>query len=275
MDWFRLYGEFSTDPKVQMMSEFMQRRLVMLFCLQCGNGIETFHETERETSIGFALRISPDEIALTKAEFLRRGFINDDWTLRNWSKRQYISDSSTARVRKHREEKKRIETKETKKVKRFSNVLEQIQNRTEEEQEAIASLSTADADDSDVREADGAGPILDCPHAAILDLFAAKLPELPQPRRSLWSASKNAEALRSRWRWVMTSRHESGPRKGQRLAECEADAIAWFGRFFEYVGRCPLLIGDKGEWRAELGWLVRRDNFAKVIQGNYEAKEAA
>ena len=40
MDWFRMYAEFATDPKVQMMPEAMQRRLVMLLCLQCGNGIE-------------------------------------------------------------------------------------------------------------------------------------------------------------------------------------------------------------------------------------------
>ena len=26
MDWFRLYSEFSTDPKVQMMPEALQRR---------------------------------------------------------------------------------------------------------------------------------------------------------------------------------------------------------------------------------------------------------
>jgi len=134
MDWFRLYAEFATDPKVQMMPEAMQRRLVMLFCLQCSNGIETFHETERETSIAFALRISEDELAETKALFLRKGFINEDWTLRNWSKRQYASDSSTARVRRHREKlKQAAETGETQE-KRSSNALEQIQNRTDTEQ---------------------------------------------------------------------------------------------------------------------------------------------
>jgi len=134
MDWFRLYAEFATDPKVQMMPEAMQRRLVMLFCLQCSNGIETFHETERETAIAFALRISEDELAETKALFLRKGFINEDWTLRNWSKRQYASDSSTARVRRYRERRKQeCETDETLQQ-RSSNALEQIQNRTDTEQ---------------------------------------------------------------------------------------------------------------------------------------------
>lgn len=132
MDWFRMYGEFANDPKVQMMPETMQRRLVMLFCLQCSNGIETFHETERETSIAFALRISEAELAETKELFLRKEFINSDWTICNWDKRQYASDSSTARVRRHREKSKQAsETHETLQ-KRSSNALEQ--NRTDTEQ---------------------------------------------------------------------------------------------------------------------------------------------
>jgi hypothetical protein len=142
MDWLRLYAEFGTDPKVQMMSEAMQRRLIMLFCLQCGNGIETFHVTERETSIGFALRISAEETATTKAEFFKRGFINDDWTLRNWSKRQYVSDSSTARVRKHREAKKQEASEAGNKVKRFRNATEQ--NRTDTEQNRTENETSPD-----------------------------------------------------------------------------------------------------------------------------------
>ncbi|HEU4770639.1 MAG TPA: conserved phage C-terminal domain-containing protein [Candidatus Udaeobacter sp.] len=137
MDWFRLYAEFATDPKVQMMDEAMQRRLIMLFCLQCSNGIETFHETERETSIAFALRISEQELAETKALFLRKQFINSDWTLRNWSKRQYVSDSSTARVRKHREAKKHADETHETLPKRSSNALEQ--NRTDTDKETTLS----------------------------------------------------------------------------------------------------------------------------------------
>lgn len=132
MDWFRMYGEFATDPKVQMMPEAMQRRLVMLLCLQCSNGLETFHETERDSSIAFALRISDAELAATKELFMRKEFINSDWTLRNWEKRQYASDSSTARVRRHREKSKQAgETHETFQE-RSGNALEQ--NRTDTEQ---------------------------------------------------------------------------------------------------------------------------------------------
>lgn len=99
MQWFRFYHEFATDPKVQMMSEVMQRRLVMLFCIRCCNDCETFHDDE----VVFQLRISDDEWQQTKSIFIAKGFIDKEGNLRNWDKRQFVSDSSTARVRKHRE----------------------------------------------------------------------------------------------------------------------------------------------------------------------------
>lgn len=104
MDWFRLYNEFSTDAKVQSMSEAMQRRLIMLMCLRCSNVLATLQDDE----LAFALRLDDAELAETKALFIRKGFINDEWDLLNWDKRQYVSDSSTARSRRHREKKKEV-----------------------------------------------------------------------------------------------------------------------------------------------------------------------
>ena len=101
--WFRLYGEFATDPKVQMMKEADQRRLIMLFCLRSCNVSVTLHDDE----VTFQLRVTPDEWQATKAEFVRLGFIDEANNLLNWNKRQYISDSSTERVAKHRKNKKR------------------------------------------------------------------------------------------------------------------------------------------------------------------------
>lgn len=102
MDWFRLYGEFANDPKVQSMSEAMQRRLVMLMCLRCSNVLATLQDDE----LAFALRIDEAELAQTKALFMRKGFIDEQWDLINWDKRQYVSDSSTERSRKHRNKKR-------------------------------------------------------------------------------------------------------------------------------------------------------------------------
>lgn len=100
--WFRLYAEFATDPKVQMMSEADQRRFIMVLCLRCSNGDVTLQDDE----IAFQLRISNEEWAQTKARFLAKGLINDDNKPTAWDRRQFVSDSSAERVRKHRDKKK-------------------------------------------------------------------------------------------------------------------------------------------------------------------------
>lgn len=123
MDWFRMYSEFASDPKVQSMSEAMQRRLTMLLCLRCSNTLVTLQDDE----IAFALRISNEELAETKALFIRKGFIDETWEIMNWDKRQFVSDSSATRVARHRAKKKEEEIQ-------ACNVTETPQNRTDTEQ---------------------------------------------------------------------------------------------------------------------------------------------
>lgn len=98
MQWFRLYQEFATDAKVQMLSEINQRRLVMLFCFRCNSDV-----TLQDEEVAFQLRITSEEWASTKAEFIKRGFIDKYNNVLNWDKRQYVSDSSNQRVKRHRE----------------------------------------------------------------------------------------------------------------------------------------------------------------------------
>jgi hypothetical protein len=102
--WFRFYSEFEDDPKVQMMSEVDQRRLVLLFCQRCKE------EKRTDSQQSFKWCVSLDEVARTKALFVENGFIDENWNLLNWNKRQFISDSSTERVRRHRRGEKQSET---------------------------------------------------------------------------------------------------------------------------------------------------------------------
>lgn len=97
--WFRMYSEFAKDPKVQSMDETLQRRFIMFLCLQCSGEYERLTDDE----LAFALRISSDELAKSKDVFTQKGFIDENGKISNWNKRQYKSDNSTERVRKHRE----------------------------------------------------------------------------------------------------------------------------------------------------------------------------
>lgn len=95
--WFRFYAEFLHDPKVRVMSEIDQLRLVLLFCLRCNGSV-----TLQDKHVTFSLRISDTEWKHTKDVFIESGFIDSDNNILNWNKRQYISDSSKTRVAKHR-----------------------------------------------------------------------------------------------------------------------------------------------------------------------------
>jgi len=118
--WFRLYSEFAHDPKIQMLSEAMQRRYVMLMCLRCSETLETLHETE----IAFQLRLSEAELIETKQLFISKNFIDKQWNLLNWDKRQFVSDSSTMRVAKHRNKKKQASNADETLQKRPSNAID-------------------------------------------------------------------------------------------------------------------------------------------------------
>lgn len=98
MQWFRLYHEFATDPKVQSISETFQRRYVMLLCLKCNEKIPGLSDDE----IAYSLRISEDETRETKDKLVGKGLITEDWNPTKWDKRQFVSDVSTGRVQKFR-----------------------------------------------------------------------------------------------------------------------------------------------------------------------------
>ena len=136
--------------------------------------------------------------------------------------------------------------------------------------EAKASLS-ASAKPTDGEPDDGVPP---CPFDKLIDSYKKHLPELPDVRRSLFAGGKNGKAMRSRWRWVLTAKHERGPRIGERLAGSAPDGIAWFDRYFAYVADSDFLTGKSGAFTGcDLGWLVNASNFEKVLSGKYHAEK--
>lgn len=105
----------------------------------------------------------------------------------------------------------------------------------------------------------------DCPHDAILALYAKHLPMLTQPR--LWEG-KRAEALRSRWRacakknavWPGYATQEGG--------------LEFWDKFFAGVASARVLTEgikrpDGSYWKPDLPWLLKAENFFKVIDGKY------
>lgn len=107
-----------------------------------------------------------------------------------------------------------------------------------------------------------------CPQQEILSLFAEHLQELPQPR--VWDGAR-AKSLQSRWKWVI----EDLERKGK--PSDKQAGLDFFGRMFGYIRNSDFLMGrGQGGWTGcNLAWIVKAENFAKIIEGQYENKVAA
>jgi hypothetical protein len=94
-----------------------------------------------------------------------------------------------------------------------------------------------------------------CPRQEIIELFAKHSPSLIQPRLVTDSVK---EAISSRWR--QSPRHQS---------------LEFWQKYFDYCESLDFLAGRKTPtqggkpFRVGLEWIVKAENFAKIINGNY------
>ena len=111
--------------------------------------------------------------------------------------------------------------------------------------------------------------IPDCPHVAVLALWAEVLPSMPQHNADQWRGSR-ADHLRARWRETATA-------KGW---ESQEQGLTYFRRLFVHVGRSAFLTGREHDPKrrpffAELAWLVEPLNWAKTHEGKFHQEAAA
>lgn len=229
MQWFRMYHEFATDPKVQMLSEADQRRYVMLLCLRCSNG----HVTLQDSEVAFQLRISDADWLETKARLIDKNLIDDANQPTAWDKRQRRSDTSNERVFRHRERQKA-------QAKRTCNVTvtppdTESEKEKEEENTPLTPLSGEKRSEP-----------IDCLKAFEAYNATALRCGLPQAAKLTPQRSRK---LRARLK-------EFGPDGWQQaLANLEKSAFL--------TGQ-----NDTG-WRANLDFLLQPSSFAKLHDGAY------
>lgn len=131
--WFRMYHEFVSDPKVQLLAFEDQRHFIALLCLKCSDVLDSEAPSPiyRDRMIAKALGLSPDAALEARRRLVEIGLIFDDWQPVKWESRQYEHDVSTSRVKDWRA-KKRSETFQQQSV-TVSETTE-IQNRSDTDQ---------------------------------------------------------------------------------------------------------------------------------------------
>lgn len=97
-----------------------------------------------------------------------------------------------------------------------------------------------------------------CPPCPIEKIVAEYHHALPMLARVRVLPEQARKMLRARWR-----------------EDSQRQTVGWWTEFFEFVrDQNPFLVGGKTDFQADLLWLVRPTNFAKVVNGNYQARRA-
>ena len=138
---------------------------------------------------------------------------------------------------------------------------EQEQEQEQEEKKDTFGVSSPAAespptDDLIVDKGPSAQP---CPHEAIIAAYHKALPALPSIRQ--WTPTRR-KALQARWR-----------------EDKDRQTLEWWRGFFAYVVESDFLTGRSnrgnghGTWECSLPWLLKAENFAKVLEGHYENRK--
>jgi DNA-binding transcriptional ArsR family regulator len=126
--WFRLYDDLVDDPKIQRLPGDTVKALLNLWCLASQND----GMLPAADDIAFKLRMKPAKVDHLLSVLGECGLIDSDETgmrPHNWNARQFKSDVSNERVKRHRERKCNVTSPVTETVTVTPPDTEQIQKQ--------------------------------------------------------------------------------------------------------------------------------------------------
>lgn len=209
-----------------------------------------------------ALRVleSPDEDSRSLDNEGRRiTRVDGGYFLTNYEKYRNRDHRAAERKRRERARRKAEEAKSEDRCHGMSrrDTRDITQNVTPVTQDVTQAEAEAEADISTPNGVDVGGKPPPCPQERILELYREVCVPAGLPDVRVWNETRQGY-LRARWR--ENPKHQS---------------LDFWRRYFEHVTRSRFLTGrtngsgDKPPFVADLEWLVRQNNFAKVVEGRY------
>jgi len=132
MQWFRMYAEAIDDGKLRILAYEDRWHFVALLCLKAQGILDEKNKELRHQQICIKFGMDSVELEKTMKRLVTVGLVSESWQPLNWNKRQFVSDSSTPRVRAFRKRSRNVPETD-------QNRTEQIQNRTDTEKKKGAS----------------------------------------------------------------------------------------------------------------------------------------
>lgn len=104
LPWLRLYTEMIHDPLIEFLSFEDQRHYVWLLCLKRKGELDKHYPEPGmlDRLVARRLGLQGEAFESFKIRINNSGLLDENWQPKGWNQRQYISDTSTERVRKHR-----------------------------------------------------------------------------------------------------------------------------------------------------------------------------
>ena len=146
LPWLRLYTDTVDNEKLRLLAFEDRWHYIAILCLK-QQGIINQNNQLMVRQIAVKLGLQLNDLDETKKRLMDVKLIDENYEPIGWKKHQYKSDSSTARVRKYRKSKKKLENK--------SNGNETLQKRTKTlpKQKSNALDTDTDTDtDTDIKD---------------------------------------------------------------------------------------------------------------------------
>lgn len=266
LSWFRLYAEAVDDDKLRLLAFEDRWHFIALLCCKAQGILDSHGDLVRRkvcVKLGLDMR-ELDEVArrLSEVELI------DQQTLEPlaWGKRQFVSDrDNTAAERQRRRRQKLKESTVNERVTEASRVTSRNSHGRVTRPDTDTDTDTEDSGYGISNEiptpvaetASGSRPNI--PVQAVVDLYHRLLPMCPRVQKV---TKARAGAIQSRWR--------SGDLP---------DLDTW-ADYFRYVADSPFLTGrvdpapGRTRFVADLEWLAKESNYAKVYEGKFHRSKA-
>lgn len=230
MQWFRLYSRIVDDEKLRLLAFEDRWHFVALCCLQSSGLLGEPTSDLRDRKIAVKLGVQVRELEEIARRLREVDLVDENLTPIAWNELQYRSDVSTDRVKKYREKQRRNT------VQRFKNVPVTVQE-TDTETESNSPKG---------ERASGDAPSLRPEH--VFEGYQGLAQELG-----------------------LTVPRDFTPERRQlvkgRIAQHPLDD------FLAVFAKCrgsPFLRGDRDRTPLTFDWLMKKSNFLKTLEGNYD-----
>lgn len=267
MKWFRMYTDFLDDPKLIALAFEDQRHFVAILACKAQGLLDPDCEPKMLDRI-VAQRIWVDYALIldVKKRLIDARLIDTQWQPVAWDRRQFKSDedwSVAERQRRHREKLKGGTSNALRNALRNGTVTPpdtETETDTDTEEAIYPPDTSGGGNDSEKVSKEKLPP---CPAQEIVSLYHSLLPTC---RQVAVITETRRSHLQQRWREM----YAAGEFKTQ------AEGLEAFSDYFKYVGKSAFLTGrvktqlDRKPFVADLEWLVKPGNFAKIIEGKYQ-----